>query len=107
MFDYKSCKEWPLFQVDYNLYPNKDQQTTFLSAYIDAVEAAQKQSTTHENGTPSLEINRDELLKQLMKEANYFTLAAHFFWTLWAIHMATSTTIKFGYMVKEKLFESF
>jgi hypothetical protein len=33
-----------------------------------------------------------------MKEANYFTLASHFFWTLWAINMATSTSIKFGYM---------
>jgi hypothetical protein len=43
--------------------------------------------------------NREELLNQLMKEANYFTLASHFFWTLWAIHMATSTAIKFGYMV--------
>ncbi len=35
-----------------------------------------------------------------MKEANYFALAANFFWTLWAIHMATSTAIKFGYMVE-------
>jgi hypothetical protein len=34
-----------------------------------------------------------------MKEANYFALASNFFWTLWAIHMATSTAIKFGYMV--------
>lgn len=62
-------------------------QINFLSSYIDA------------SSTP---INRDELLGQLIKEANYFTLAAHFFWTLWAIHMATSTAIKFGYMVKEQ-----
>ena len=35
-----------------------------------------------------------------MREANYFSLASHFFWTLWAINMAKSTTITFGYMVR-------
>jgi hypothetical protein len=26
MFDYASLKEWPKFQVDFTLYPNKNQQ---------------------------------------------------------------------------------
>jgi hypothetical protein len=49
-----------------------------------------------QSGNP---INREELINHLMKEANYYALASHFFWTLWAINMATSTAIKFGYMV--------
>jgi len=89
MFDYVSLKEWPFFKVDFSLYPNKDQQIHFLSSYIDA----QIQSGNNNN------INREELINQIMKEANYFALASNFFWTLWSINMATSTAIKFGYMV--------
>jgi hypothetical protein len=96
MFDYISSKEWPFFKVDFTLYPNKDQQINFLSSYIDA----QIQS---ENNS----INREELINQIMKEANYFALASNFFWTLWAINMATSTAIKFGYMVGKYLKEKF
>jgi len=81
MFDYISSKEWPFFLVDFTLYPNREQQVNFLSSYLNAT-----QSFSNEN------------LNQLMKEANYFSLAAYFFWTLWAINMATSTAIKFGYM---------
>jgi hypothetical protein len=94
MFDYVSSKEWPFFKVDFTLYPNKTQQINFLSSYIDASLAAQDQSVPHTNG-----INREELVQQIMKEANYYALASHFFWTVWSINMATSTVIKFGYMV--------
>lgn len=90
MFDYVSSKEWPFFLADFTLYPNLDQQRNFLSAYLDA-----QSSTEHT-------LNREDLINQLMKEANYYALASNFFWTLWAINMATSTAIKFGYMVKTK-----
>jgi hypothetical protein len=75
---------------------------------------AQEQSVSHNNVTTndvnsneassSINIDRDAMTQQLMKEANYFTLASHFFWGLWAINMATSTAIKFGYMVKIKIY---
>lgn len=77
----------------------------FLTSYADTVIASQDKSldsmnevTTdlHSNG---IDFHRNELAREIMKEANYFALASHFFWTLWAINMATSTTIKFGYMV--------
>lgn len=87
MLDYTSTKEWPCFKVDYTLYPNKIQQRNFLSSYIDV---------------QNHDIDREELINQLMKEANYFALASNFFWTIWAINMATSTAIKFGYMVKNR-----
>ena len=90
MFDYVSSKEWPFFLADFTLYPNLDQQRHFLSAYIDA------QSANENN------LNREDLIHHLIKEANYFALASNFFWTLWAINMATSTAIKFGYMVSGK-----
>jgi len=97
MFDYKSSTEWPFFKVDFNLYPNKDQQINFLSSYIDVMIPIQDQSVPHINGITN-DTCREELINQIMKEANYFALASHFFWALWSINMATSTAIKFGYM---------
>ena len=85
MFDYASLKEWPFFTYDFTLYPDKNQQINFLSSYIDALPQSD---------------DREALINQIMKEANYFALASNFYWTLWAIHMATSTAIKFGYMVR-------
>ena len=52
-----------------------------------------------ENSAEPSATDRDELARQIMKEANYYALASNFFWALWAINMATSTTISFGYMV--------
>ncbi len=62
----------------------------FLTSYIDR---------NQEKTLPEIDFDRNELARRIMKEANYFALASHFFWTLWAINMARSTTIKFGYMV--------
>ncbi|CAF1204355.1 unnamed protein product, partial [Rotaria sordida] len=108
MFDYKSSKEWPFFNVDFALYPNKTQQINFLSSYVDVmISSTENSSVLQTNGTTNETLssidnsnnnNREELINQLMKEANYFALASHFFWALWSINMATSTTIKFGYM---------
>ncbi len=55
-----------------------------------------------QSGNP---IDREELMNHLMKEANYYALASHLFWTLWAINMATSTAIKFGYMVGKNFYK--
>ncbi|CAF3095413.1 unnamed protein product [Rotaria sp. Silwood2] len=104
MFDYKSSKEWPFFNVDFSSYPNKIQQINFLSSYVDVIISTQNQSVCQTNGITNEAVssinntNREELINQLIKEANYFALASHFFWTLWSINMATSTAIKFGYM---------
>ena len=109
MFDYKSSTVWPFFLVDFKLYPSEDQQVirwiffisfvkrfsvlfflvkmNFLRSYV---------KTLHPTMTP---IEQDDLARQIMKEANFFALATNFFWTLWSIHMAVSTSIQFGYMV--------
>ncbi|CAF3526428.1 unnamed protein product [Adineta steineri] len=105
MFDYKSATEWPFFNVDFTLYPNENQQMIFITSYIDSsIQSRNKNNSSPNammNGSNSNEIDgsdRNELARQIMKEANYFALASHFFWTLWALNMAASTTIKFGYM---------
>jgi len=74
----------------------------FITSYIDALIESQSKSTNgmiNDLNSNAIDFDRNELAKQIMKEANYFALASHFFWTLWAINMATSTAIKFGYMV--------
>lgn len=49
---------------------------------------------------PDIDSSEEEqLARQVMKEANFYALASNFFWTLWSIHMAISTSIQFGYMV--------
>lgn len=93
-FDYQSAKEWPFYKVHFQSYPNGKQQRNFLKSYADALISNQDESIDDE-----IPIDRDELIEHLMKEANYFALASHFFWALWAINMAISTTIPFGYMV--------
>lgn len=95
-FDYQSATEWPFYKVHFTKYPNGKQQRNFLRSYANAILSNQDQSSADE-----IAIDRDELVEQLMKEANYFALASHFFWTLWAINMAISTTIPFGYMVNQ------
>ena len=95
-FDYQSATEWPFYKVHFTKYPNGKQQRNFLRSYANAILSNQDQSSADE-----IAIDRDELVEQLMKEANYFALASHFFWTLWAINMAISTTIPSGYMVNQ------
>ncbi|CAF3394076.1 unnamed protein product [Rotaria socialis] len=98
MFDYTSSKAWPFFNLDFTLYPNKIQQINFLSSYADAIISSANEKANEGSLLSTNNNNREELIDQLMKEANYFALASHFFWTLWSINMATSTAIKFGYM---------
>ncbi|CAF1088962.1 unnamed protein product [Rotaria sp. Silwood1] len=104
MFDYKSATEWPFFKVDFTCYPNEKQQMNFLLSYIDTLIKSHDKyiysihQMTDGIYSDEIDFDRNKLAQKIMKEANYFALASHFFWTLWAIHMAVSTTIKFGYL---------
>lgn len=79
----------------------------FLMSYIDTMLTSQDKSLLYKGDTVNnsdgqkIELDRNALARQIMKEANYFALAAHFFWTLWSINMAASTNIQFGYLVRE------
>jgi choline/ethanolamine kinase len=83
MFDY-SNPEWPHFFVYTDAYPDDCAKRHFLREYL-------KQSKEHKNA-----INDTE--DQLIKEANYYTLASHFLWTLWSINNARNSKIQFGYL---------
>lgn len=72
-------------------------QMTFIRSYIDALVHNDNKML---RGAHATGLDRDELARQVMREANYFALASHFMWAVWAIYMAVSTTIKFGYMVR-------
>ena len=73
----------------------------FIRSYLDAF--IQNDATAllapSGSGNDGTGLDQIELARQVMREANYFALASHFMWTVWAINMAVSTTIKFGYMV--------
>ncbi len=102
----------PYFQVKSELYPSRDQQLLFIRAYIKKFKVLnEKKRNLHEDET---ELNSDEDKSQsnsiiydeehLLVEANYFALASHLFWAMWAVCQASSSKIQFGYLVCSFLF---
>ncbi|RWS02548.1 choline/ethanolamine kinase-like protein [Dinothrombium tinctorium] len=87
-----SNPEYPHFYVRSEDYPNEEQRRHFIRNYL------QWASTS---GNLSKYQNTEE---QLLKEAEYFTLASHMLWTLWSINNAYSSQIVFGYWVCLNLF---
>ena len=109
-------KDHPYFQYDYSLYPNREQQINFAKAYIKSFkEENDKRRRKTQNllisKIENLEIDRNnnkneheteenqDDLEQLLKEANYFSLASHLFWTFWSMSQASTCKIKFEYLV--------
>jgi hypothetical protein len=80
--------QYPYFQCNYNAYPNRDQQLHFIRSYV------------RECLDYNVNVNKklfDE--EKILIEANYFALASHFFWSVWAICQAAATKIQFSYLV--------
>ncbi|KAL2915055.1 hypothetical protein HK105_205378 [Polyrhizophydium stewartii] len=75
--------EWAGFDCDWSLYPSEQQQKTWLRAYH--AEATGKQPT-------------DAQLTALHHEALKFSLAAHFFWAVWALVQAEISDLDFDYL---------
>eukprot|EP00249_Psilotum_nudum_P019045 c27071_g1_i1 orf=658-1773(-) len=75
--------EYAGFECDYSLYPGRDAQYHFFRHYI----------------CPSnpQEVLQDEL-EQLYVETNFYALASHLFWSLWAIVQAKFSSIDFDYL---------
>lgn len=104
----------PYFQYNPELYPTKEQQINFLSAYLnqfkETIEEKRKSSRydTIEEESDNEENNKENKsylrsknldLEHLLIEANYFALASHVFWTFWSICQASVCKIKFEYLV--------
>jgi hypothetical protein len=109
-------KEHPYFQYDYSLYPNREQQINFVKCYLrgfkEENEKRRRKSQYNLNAkNENTDIDRNnnknehenevsqEDLEQLLKEANYFALASHLFWTFWSMCQASTCKIKFEYLV--------
>lgn len=122
---YNAYEHYPYFQYTYSCYPTRDQQLNFIRAYINELksikdkkvevlpkvlanslrrsqEAIDDLDDLEDNeptaaASESTKADLDE--EKLLKEANYFALASHLFWALWAICQAASTKITFDYLV--------
>ncbi len=93
--------QFPYFKSDFSAYPNREQQLHFIRAYIEATN------------------DKTENEEEFLIEANYFALASHFFWSIWAFcrHLTPSSSSQFSYLdyaltridfyfkQKEKIFE--
>ncbi|CAK9228105.1 unnamed protein product [Sphagnum troendelagicum] len=75
--------EYAGFECDYSLYPSKDKQFHFFRHYLSP-------------GNPEKATERE--LEDLYAECNFFSLASHMYWAIWAIVQARFSTIDFDYL---------
>ena len=78
--------EYAGFDCDYSKYP--DESHTFVRAYLRVFDGAE----------PS-----QRRVKQVVREANLFALAAHLYWAAWSMLQAKWSSIDFDYMAYAKL----
>ena len=63
----------PYFKCDESLYPNREQQLSFMKSYLG------EKDLTKENE------------EKLLREINIYALASHLFWALWSVcHVPSS-----------------
>ncbi|KAG0003330.1 hypothetical protein BGZ65_001806 [Modicella reniformis] len=88
--------EWAGFECEYENYPNREVQLTWLRSYLEVFNA---RSTPP---SPSSERSEDSVteveLEQIYREVNKFALASHFYWGVWALVQAQLSDIDFDYM---------
>lgn len=80
MYDYTE-QQHPFFKANSENYPTEMERLRFIRAYLD------------ENGSK-------ESPKKILKEVEVFSLASHFFWSLWSIVNTKTSQIPFGYWVR-------
>lgn len=75
--------EYPGFEGDYSLYPDKERQYHFFRHYL--------------NGEEPSKVTEEEL-EELFAETNFYALASHLFWAVWGIVQAKYSSIEFNYL---------
>ncbi|KAG1954043.1 ethanolamine kinase [Pimephales promelas] len=73
--------------VDSSLYPSRELQFDWLSAYLESFKSCSAADST---------VSRDEVL-ELYVQVCKFSLVAHLFWCLWALLQAKHSTIAFDF----------
>ncbi|XP_019877503.2 choline/ethanolamine kinase [Aethina tumida] len=76
-YDYTE-KDPPYYREDKSNYPTELQRMRFVKAYLN-------------------ELGSRENPKKVLKEVEVFTMASHFFWSLWAFINVDTSQIPFGY----------
>lgn len=88
--------QFPYFKCNPSLYPNREQQLTFIRSYIKHYRLI----------TSKRKVKLDESLldeEKMLLEVNCFALASHFFWSVWSICQEACTKITFSYLVSLEL----
>ena len=96
-------ENYPYFEYNYELYPNREQQLNFLSAYIESFRKETRVQTQTNPSNTDIDTNNNDDdcrndLEHLLKEANYFALLSHLFWAFWSTCQASACKIKFEYL---------
>ena len=85
-------ENYPYFEINQGLYPNREQQLNFIRSYLNTDNKSKRQIER--------DVDTKLIEKHMLIEVNYFALAAHFFWSLWAICQASSNAHKkFSFLV--------
>lgn len=72
--------------IDYSLYPSREFQLDWLRVYL---------TNYHKNDNVSI---TDEYINKLYVQVNQFALAAHLFWTIWALIQAEHSDIDYDFI---------
>lgn len=98
-FNYKSFDianhfcEFAGFTCDYSQYPSILFQKQWIREYLTYFN-----SNSDHNSSDSNSFVSEEQVESVLHEVAIFTLAAHFFWGLWALSQAHFSDIPFDYM---------
>ncbi|CAG2107954.1 unnamed protein product [Medioppia subpectinata] len=75
-----SVADYPYFRVDFDAYPTDEEKRHFMCHYI--------------KHSPDLSAGR-ETEDQLIREADYYSVAAHLFWALWSVSQIRASNMQF------------
>ncbi|CAG0912915.1 unnamed protein product [Notodromas monacha] len=82
--------EWAgVEEVDYSLYPSREEQTEWIRRYL--------MSTKKYQGVKCLTVS-DAEVDDMISWVNKFSAASHLFWAVWAIIQASSSDIDFDFL---------
>lgn len=83
-----NIEEYPHFKINPSDYPSQEEQREFLYSYL---------TEYYKQKGIDTEVTENDV-RNLIIEANIFTLASHFLWSCWSIIQASSSDIDFGYL---------
>ncbi|XP_046440374.1 choline/ethanolamine kinase-like isoform X1 [Daphnia pulex] len=96
MYDYTFDK-YPKFTYNPAAMPSVEQQLYFIRYYLETVQREMGIDDSHKNPIMNTIDAGPQNELRLLREAECYMLASHFFWGLWAVVNAPVSSIPFGY----------